>query len=191
MGKDAKDGKKKKIVAWLAIAGAVLAASAALAGGIAIAKEVRAAGFGQQAKDERTLVVGTEASHDGLPVSLTLSVADASVEANGGALYAATYSSDSTQMAPRAGQDAGLVFHDFTDEVAAFVSEAGVFYWETGADGWAGHFVYASTACGSTVSSKYNLGDSGVWYLSTADSNGAAPAYVSHAEIYETDSLTW
>jgi hypothetical protein len=191
MENNGKSSKKKKIVTGLAIAGAVLAASAALAGGIAIAKKVQAAGFGQQAKDEHSLIVGTEASHDGLPVSLTLSIADASIAANGGVLFTSTLSSDSPQMAARAGQDASLVFHDFTDEVKAFVSEAGIFYWETGAEGWAGHFAYASTACGSTASSKYNLGDSGIWYLSTADSNGAAPAYVGHSEIYETDSLTW
>jgi hypothetical protein len=191
MEKDGKSRKKKKTAAGFIAAGSVLAVSAALAGGISIAKKVQAADFGQQTKNEHFLVVGTEAEHDGLPVSLTLSVVDSSITADGGALFTATYSSDSAQMEARTDQDAALVFHDFTEEVKALVSEAGIFYWETGAEGWAGHFIYASTTCGAVASSKYSIGDSGIWYLSTADSNGGAPAYVSHAEIYETDSLAW
>jgi hypothetical protein len=185
-----KKDNKKKIVTAVVVTGLLLAASAALAGGFAIARKVQADDFGQQAKDEHALVVGVEARHDNLPVSLTLSFVDASAAANDGVIYTATCSSDSIQMAVRPDQDPLLVFHDFTAEAAAIVSEAGIFYWETGESGWEGHFIYATTTCGPITSSRYNLDDSGIWYLSTANSNGGAPAYVSHAEMYETDSLT-
>lgn len=189
MGKNKNKTAGGKAKGWAIAIGCLLAVSAIAGGSFAIARSVQAEGIGQKAKDEKALLVGVERAHDGLPVSLTLSVWDYAIADKGGLLYSATYVSDSAAFAQRAGQSQDLAFHDFTAEVAPFVGDGGIFYWETGAEGWQGHSIRASTSCGTVRSSDCMIVDSGIWYVSTADANGQPPAYVTHSNIYVSDSL--
>jgi ABC-type transport system involved in multi-copper enzyme maturation permease subunit len=135
--------------------------------------------YGQTVNDEHALIIGVEHEHNNFPVLLQLQVNGLDSENNKAMLFDKTLSSYDPLMKTRKNQNENIVFYDFTEEVRNVINDAAITYWLNIDDNYLDNHIvcYVTSLGGQITSAPFEIKGPGIWYLQTAESNGATIGY--------------
>lgn len=139
-----------------------------------ISDSVSPTSHGQTINDEHALIVGVDHVYENLPVILKLQVNGIEAPHNRTTLFEKTLSSYDLLMKTIENQNQSRVFYDFTEEIRNVINNAAITYWLNIDDNYLDNHIvcYVTSLGGQITSAPFEIKGPGIWYLSTAKTDG-------------------